>query len=187
MKRAELESKLTGIENAKELIDFIMAENGKDVNNAKAEVETVKAERDTLKADAEKFKDLTPEKLEAFKLFNPTELKELRDYKTQKETELVRNTKTAALEKILAANNVSNDKARRLLIKAIDLDKIELSEKGDIKDAEKIVNPLKAEYSDFFTEVMPGGARPAPAVPGALPGAQTDLSLAGAVAAKYNK
>lgn len=187
MKRAELESKLTGVENAKEIIDFIMAENGKDVNTAKAEIEAIKAERDGLKTEAEKYKDLTPEKLEAFRLFDPAELKELRDYKTQKETEQVRNTKTAALEKILAANNVSNEKARRLLIKAVELDKIELSENGDIKDAEKIINPLKTEYSDFFTAVTPGGAKPAPAVPGSLPGAQTDLSLAGAVAAKYNK
>lgn len=185
MKRAELESRLQGIENAKELIDFIMAENGKDIGSAKGEVEQIRAERDTLKGEIEKFKDFTPEKVEAYKAFNPAELTELRDYKTQKENEAVRNAKTAALEKVLASNNVTNEKARKLLIKAIELDKIELSE-GAIKDIDKIISPLKAEYSDFFTVASPGGAHAATIVPGVVTGAE-NVSLKDALKAHYNK
>ena len=45
MKRAELEEKLQGVENAKEIIDFVMSENGKDIEAHKAATEKAEAER----------------------------------------------------------------------------------------------------------------------------------------------
>lgn len=74
MKREFVEKLLKdqGIENPKELVDSILAENGKDIEAAKKETETLTAERDKLKeqldeatTSLEKFKDIKPDELNA--------------------------------------------------------------------------------------------------------------------------
>lgn len=188
MKRAELEARLAGVDNAKEIIDFIMAENGKDVNAAKTGLEAVTAERDSLKTDLEKFKDFTPEKIEQFKAYDPKEHQELKEYKEKKEAEAVTTKKTEALDKLLTANNVTNEKARKLLIKATNLEKIELTDTGEIKDGANIITPLKTEYGDFFTVKKQGGADPIGQPPGAGGGDPGgELSLRDAMIEHYKK
>ena len=61
MKRSDLEVKLQGIENAKEIIDFVMSENGKDI-------ETLKA---THKNELAKFEGIDISKIEDLKKFDP--------------------------------------------------------------------------------------------------------------------
>ena len=49
LKRSDLESLLQGVENKDDIINKIMAEHGKSINELKAENETLKAENETLK------------------------------------------------------------------------------------------------------------------------------------------
>lgn len=173
MKRADLEAKLQGIENAKEIIDFVMSENGK-------EIETLKA---THKAELAKYDGIDLAKAEEFKKFDPkilTEVEELRKYKTDTETAQVRAKKESAVLELLKSNKAS-EKASKLLIRGIDLNAVELDESGAIKDGEKIIEPLKKDFAEYFTTETNGGAQA-----GNPPGATTQKpeTLASAVAEK---
>lgn len=150
MKRAELEAKLQGIENAKEIIDFVMSENGKDI-------ETLKT---THKNELAKYDGIDLAKIEDLKKFDPkvlTEVEELRKYKTETETAQIRTKKESAVMELLKSNKAS-DKAAKLLIKGIDLNAVELDEKGALKDGTKIIEPLKTDFAEYFTTETSGGA-----------------------------
>jgi DNA repair exonuclease SbcCD ATPase subunit len=157
MKRAELETKLQGIENAKEIIDFVMSENGKDVEALKTAREQAETARKEAEAKLAEYAEFTPEKVEAFKAFNPSEVEELRKYKAENETAQTKSKKEAAVMELLKSNKAS-DKAAKLLIKCIDLNAVEFDEKGAVKDGTKIIEPLKSEYAEYFTTETTGGA-----------------------------
>ena len=157
MKRAELEALLQGVENAKEVIDKIMAINGTDIEAQKTAREQAETARNEAEAKLAEYAEFTPEKVKAFKAFNPSEVEELRKYKAENETAQVRAKKETAVMELLKSNKAS-DKAAKLLIKGIDLNAVEFDEKGAVKDGTKIIEPLKSEYAEYFTTETTGGA-----------------------------
>ena len=69
MKRSELLEKLGEIENAKEICDFVMAENGKDISREQEKINALQTEIKTLKETHEnelKAKDEELAKLTEF-------------------------------------------------------------------------------------------------------------------------
>jgi len=175
MKRAELEAKLQGIENAKEIIDFVMSENGKDIESLKA----------THKNELAKFEGIDISKIEDLKKFDPnvlTEVEELRKFKTETETAQVRAKKESAAMKILSEKGY-NEKAAKLILKAEReiVDGLELDEAGAVKNSDKFIEPISKNYADFVTRTENGGAQ-AGTPPTTAP--QKPMTLASAVAEK---
>ncbi|HZJ77209.1 MAG TPA: hypothetical protein VFD52_00205 [Clostridia bacterium] len=160
MKRAELEVKLQGVEKAKDIIDFIMAENGKDITSLRADKEAAISSREEAIAKLAAFKEFTPEKVEAFNAFDPTEFEELKKYKADAETKAIVDKKTEAVLALLKENKAS-EKAAKLLIKGVDLNSVEFDESGKLKNGEEIIKPLVEDFAEYFTTETQGGAEAA--------------------------
>jgi len=182
MKRAELEALLQGVENAKEVIDTIMAINGTDIEAHKAAREKAEAERNELKTKLDGYAEFTPEKVEAFKAFNPEEFEALKKFKTDTETAQVFAKKETAAMKILSDKGFS-EKTAKLILKAEreSVNGIEIDESGTAKNADKFFEPIGKNYADFAAKTEQGGAQAA--TPPA-PTAQKPETLASAVAEK---
>lgn len=182
MKRAELEALLQGVENAKEVIDKIMAINGTDIEAHKTAKEKAEAERKELETKLSEYAEFTPEKVEAFKAFNPEEFETLKKFKADTETAQAFAKKETAAMKILSDKGFS-EKAAKLILKAEreSVNGIEIDESGTAKNADKFFEPIGKNYADFATKTEQGGAQ------AATPPAQTAQkpeTLASAVAEK---
>ena len=182
MKRAELEALLQGVENAKEVIDKIMAINGTDIEAHKAAKEKAEAERNELETKLSEYAEFTPEKVEAFKAFNPEEFEMLKKFKVDTETAQAFAKKETAAMKILSDKGFS-EKAAKLILKAEreSVNGIEVDESGTAKNADKFFEPIGKNYADFVTKTEQDGAKAA--TPPA-PTAQKPETLASAVAEK---
>ena len=182
MKRAELEAKLQGIENAKEIIDFVMSENGKDIESHKAATEKAEAERNELKTKLDEYAEFTPEKIAAFKAFDPEEYEMLKKFKADTEAAQAFAKKEAAAMKILTDKGFS-EKTAKLILKAEreSVDGLEIDESGTVKNADEFFEPIGKNYADFATKTEQGGAQAA--TPPA-PTAQKPETLASVVAEK---
>ena len=182
MKRAELEALLQGVENAKEVIDKIMAFNGTDIEVHKAAKEKAEAERKELETKLSEYAEFTPEKVAAFKAFNPEEFETLKKFKVDTETAQAFAKKETAAMKILSDKGYG-EKAAKLILKAEreSVNGIEFDENGAAKNADKFFEPIGKNYADFATQTEQGGARAA--TPPA-PTAQKPETLASAVAEK---
>lgn len=84
--------------------------------------------------------------------------KEFNDFKNNIELEKTTNIKTSLLEKKLKGEGV-NDKLVKLLMKEFDLNNLEV-ENDDFKGWADIVQPVRENYSDFFSKVEESGATP---------------------------
>ena len=182
MKRAELEAMLQGVENAKEIIDKIMAMNGTDIEVQKTAREQAETARKEVEAKLAEYAEFTPEKVEAFKAFNPSEVEELRKYKAENETAQVRAKKETAAMKILTEKGY-NEKAAKLILKAEreGVDGLDLDESGAVKNADKFFEPIGKNYANFVTKTEIGGAT---AGQPTAPTVQKPETLASAVAEK---
>lgn len=136
-------------------------------------VSAIKDERDALKADAEKLKTVEEQlksataELEKFKSGDwekkYTDLKSEYDkYKADVTTKETTANKTAAYKKLLKDAGVS-EKRFDVILKVTNLNDIELDADGAIKDAEKLTEGIKSEWSDFITtDGKQGASTPTP-------------------------
>lgn len=162
MKRAELEALLQGVENAKEVIDKIMAINGTDIEAHKAAKETAEAERNELKTKLDEYAEFTPEKVTAFKAFNPEEFEMLKKFKADTETAQEFAKKETAAMKILSDKGFS-EKTAKLILKAEreSVNGIEFDESGTAKNLSAFFEPIEKNYADFVTKTEQDGAKAA--------------------------
>ena len=132
-------------------------------------VDQIKAERDKFKEDAEKLpaiqkeneelkkqtagEDPYKEKFEAIQ-------KEFNDYKADVEAKATTAKKESAFRKILKEIGIP-DKRIDSVIKVSDISKLELDDKGDIKDGDKLKESLKTEWSDFIPTTTSEGVKTA--------------------------
>lgn len=164
---------------ADDVIAKIQAESGKEITALKSTADEWKSKHDNAQAELKKF-DKGGEKY-----IDTAEIEALRKFKIDTETAQVRSKKESAVMSLLKDNKVS-EKALKLLLKGVELDKIELSDDGKVKDADKIIAPIKTEYADFFVTEQPGGANPANPAPNTNTG-NGEVSLKSAVAEKLGK
>lgn len=147
-----------GIEDEK--IDEIISAHTDTVN-------ALKEQRDKYKEDAEKLPEVTKERDDLKKQAdsqgeNPFEKKyndlktEYDDYKGKVEAENIKREKSKAYKKLLKENGFG-EKYIDSMEKVADYEKIEL-EDGKIKDADKLVDSLKEEFSAFVVENVQKGA-----------------------------
>lgn len=111
----------------------------RDDLKAKADaLDGVTKERDTYKAQAEKAGDSAKVQ------------KEFDDYKAGVEKDKLNSRKRKALDAAFKTAGVQRDTFRASMLKAWDLDGVELDEKGAIKDVDGLNAAIKKDYSDFI-------------------------------------
>ena len=144
MKRKFLED----LELDKDVIDKIMAENGRDIEAAKGDLTEITTERDNLKKDIA-ARDQQIETLKKSAGSNE-------DLKKQIESLQAENKATkinGAIEKALTAAKALNVTATKALLK--DLDKAELSADGTVKGLDEQIKALQKDESTKFLFAAP--------------------------------
>ena len=147
----------------KDTVDKVMAENGKDIESAKGELETVTAERDNLKTQLGGFN----KQIEDLK----KSAGDNEELKKQIESLQAENKKARvdfAIDKALTAAKAKNNTAVKALLK--DLDKAELAEDGTIKGLDAQIKALQKDEGTKFLFTLenpnPAGAKPTGMTPG---------------------
>lgn len=152
---------LTSIGIEEDKIDLIMEKHSEVVTE-------IKDERDKYKVEADKLPDVQrqlSELQEDAKNHNDDKYKvkydalkeDFEEYKkgvTAKET---KSKKESAYTKLLKAAGVS-EKRISAILKVTNFDDIELDENGDAKEADKLTESIKSEWSDFISTTSTQGA-----------------------------
>lgn len=131
-------------------------------------VNEIKAERDRLKSDAEKLPTVQKELDEikgkgddGYKEKYEAEHKAFETYKKTVDAEKTTAAKEKALETALKKVGIADKRLQSVarLCKGDGLlDKLELDEKGAIKDSDKLETSLKESYSDYIVTTSTQGA-----------------------------
>lgn len=86
--------------------------------------------------------------------------KSLTDYKAQQTKKDTHAAKEAKFRELLKSAGVLDKYADRVVrLSGEDIDKLELDEKGEVKDAKKHADSLKADWSDFVGTTTTTGAK----------------------------
>ena len=86
--------------------------------------------------------------------------KSLTDYKAQQTQKDTHAAKEAKFRELLKSAGVLDKYADRVVrLSGEDIDKLELDEKGNVKDAKKHTDSLKADWSDFVATTTTTGAK----------------------------
>ncbi len=86
--------------------------------------------------------------------------KALTDYKAQQTQKDTHAAKEAKFRELLKSAGVLDKYADRVVrLSGEDIDKLELDEKGEVKDAKKLTDSLKADWSDFVGTTTTTGAK----------------------------
>ena len=86
--------------------------------------------------------------------------KSLTDYKAQQTQKDTHAAKEAKFRELLKTAGVLDKYADRVVrLSGEDIDKLELDDKGDVKDAKKHTDSLKADWSDFVGTTTTTGAK----------------------------
>lgn len=86
--------------------------------------------------------------------------KSLTDYKAQQTQKDTHAAKEAKFRELLKSAGVLDKYADRVVrLSGEDIDKLELDEKGNVKDAKKHTDSLKADWSDFVGTTITTGAK----------------------------
>lgn len=110
-------------------------------------------EKDAALAKAEKDRDAANGGKQAAE-------KALTDYKAQQTQKDTHAAKEAKFRELLKAAGVLDKYADRVVrLSGEDIDKLELDDKGEVKDAKKHADSLKADWSDFVGTTTTTGAK----------------------------
>lgn len=142
MKREEVKNHIPDITD--EQLNWLMQENGADINRERtamqAQLDTEKAAR----AAAEKERDDANTGKQAAE-------QALTDFKAQQSAKDTHAAKAAKFKELLRAAGVYEKYIDRVVrLSGEDIDALELDEKGDVKDAKKHTDALKTEWSDYI-------------------------------------
>ncbi|MCU7380845.1 phage scaffolding protein [Clostridiales Family XIII bacterium ASD5510] len=155
MKTEVLEGLLQGVENAKDIINKVMEENGKDIEAAKKDLHEVTVERDTLKEQLE----TTQNALKEFEGVDADGLKakieeldtKLKEQDAAYQTKLSDMEFQSALEKAVLESGAKNSKAAMALL---DLDTLKGS-KNRSEDIKAAIEAVKKDNDYLFGSSEP--------------------------------
>lgn len=128
--------------------------------------DALKEERDRFKGDAEKLPNVQKELDDLKKQVdgdNPFEQKfndlkkEFDEYKTEVENKELTSKKVVALKKALKEIGIP-EKRFDAIVRLSDLNKIELEDDGNVKDAETLKERLKSDWADYISTESVQGA-----------------------------
>lgn len=157
---------LTDLEIPAEKIDAIMNMHVDVVNE-------IKDERDKYKEDAEKLTEVQkqldeakkaaeakkPDESEWEKKYNDTK-KELDDFKAASKAKDEKAAKTAEYKRLIIEAGIPEKRAAAIL-KVADIDSLKIDKDGKAEDADKIIESIKTDYSDFVVTKTEAGANTA--------------------------
>ena len=154
--------KAMGIEEEK--IDEIITMHTETVDGLKADVAKYKADAESLpevQRQLEKAQnDLEAGKKDSWKVKYEAIKEEFEGYKSEQTKREARAAKEKAYRELLKQAGV-NDKRLDAVLRVSDVDGVELDEKGAIKDADKLTESIKSEWSDFIQTTTTQGANTA--------------------------
>lgn len=137
--------------------------------------ESLKAERDKLKADAEKASELQAQLdkanetikaagTDSYKVKYEAIKEEFDSFKKEIKSKETAKAKADAYEQLLKDAGIS-EKRIPAILKVTDIESIEIDEEGKLKDADKLTENIKTEWSDFIqTKGVQGAEIPNPPV-----------------------
>lgn len=138
------------------------AETSND-DKAKAILDALHEETDALRdeLDTEKNARVAAEKeRDAANSGKQTAEQALTDYKTKQTAKESRAAKESKFRELLKSAGVLDKYADRVVrLSGEDIDKLELDDKGEVKDAKKHADSLKADWSDFVGTTTTTGAK----------------------------
>ena len=135
--------------------------------------ESLKAERDSLKADAEKVSDLQSQLdkanetikaagTDSYKVKYEAIKEEFESFKKDIKSKETAKAKADAYEQLLKDAGVSGKRIPAIL-KVTDIESVEIDSDGKLKDADKLTENIKTEWSDFIqTKGVQGADIPNP-------------------------
>jgi len=133
-----------------------------EVDTLKAEIEKFTTERDTSNNELTSLREklATFESEKATLTENATKAqKELEDYKNLIETEKTNTVKRNAVRDALRANGVARAEFQDLIINALDLNGVNVGEKG-IENVDALIESTKTKYPACFSTVQEAGTPP---------------------------
>ena len=114
-------------------------------------------EIDTLKADKQTAED-SATTAEKWKVKYEAVKKDFSDFKAEQAKKDTRTAKETAYRALLKAAGVS-EKRIEAVLKVSDVDGVELTDKGEIKGADKLTASIKDEWADFIETTEVQGAQ----------------------------
>lgn len=138
MKREELKAK--GIADAD--IDYILDAWHNEQKSLLGQVQTLTKERDDAIAETKKYQK------DGELYIDRDEHDRLKNFEKDTLTKETTAKKTAALDNLYKSANVS-ESARKLLIKATDLQTIDVDEKGVVKGGVELLKQARADFPDL--------------------------------------
>lgn len=159
-----------------------------------ASVNALREERDNFKEDADKLANVQKELDElkgkdddSYKAKYEKEHADFEKYKADQTAKETKASKTAAFRKLLKEAGVSEKRLDTVVrASAPDIDALELDEKGNIKDADKLTDNVKTEWADFVVKEQTEGAKTSNPPASSGSGNKTE-SKAAQIVANYNK
>ena len=124
-------------------IDFILNEWHESQRDLLNQVQTLTKERDDAVSETKKYQK------DGELYIDKSEHERLKNFEKDTLTKEVTAKKTAGLTKLFKDAN-AGDGATKLFIKSMNLDEIELDDKGNVKGGADILKKAKAEYADMF-------------------------------------
>jgi hypothetical protein len=153
MKREFLTS-LLGENATKEVVDAIMAENGRDIELYKSQATVLRNTNDELTQQMngykDKYKDIDIEKYNSALASNETLKASIKQMKADHEAEISNIHKRNALNSALSSFKFSSTYAQDGIAKQIETDGYELDDNGKIKDFDNIIKNLQETHKDAF-------------------------------------
>lgn len=145
-------------------VDFVMEGHTETVDGLKEERDRYKADAEKLPGVQKELDDLKGKGDDGYKAKYESEHQAFEDYKTSVAAEKTTAAKEKALETALKKVGIADKRLQSVarLCKGDGLlDKLELDDKGAIKDFDKLEASLKESYSDYIVTTSTQGANTA--------------------------
>ena len=152
---------LKGMGLTEEQQDTIIEAHTDTVNGLKADVDRYKADAEKLPGVQKELDDLKGKGDDGYKAKYEAEHQAFEDYKTSVAAEKTTAAKEKALETALKKVGIADKRLQSVarLCKGDGLlEKLELDDKGAIKDSDKLEASLKESYSDYIVKTSTKGA-----------------------------
>jgi hypothetical protein len=152
---------LKGMGLTEEQQDTIIEAHAETVTGLKADIDRYKADAEKLPAVQKELDEIKGKGDDGYKEKYEAEHKAFEDYKTSVAAEKATAAKEKALETALKKVGIADKRLQSVarLCKGDGLlDKLELDEKGAIKDSAKLETSLKESYSDYIVTTSTKGA-----------------------------
>jgi hypothetical protein len=149
---------LKGMGLTEEQVDTIIEAHSETVDGLKEDINKYKGDAEKLPGVQKELDELKAAGDGGYKEKYEKEHKDFEDFKKSQKGKETREAKEKAFRALLKETGVS-EKRIDSIIKVTDFDGFSLEEDGNIKDADKLAESVKTEWSDFIVQTQTTGAQ----------------------------